>query len=303
MKIFTLLLVIGWSLFVRAQTNCPSIEKDISSTSWQSSSPGLNCRSECKKDEDCEIFKDSCGRMLVVNKKFHNEIQHFVSLPVACPDKIDDSLKATAVCGKNRCAVKFLSCAQEKDNRLSFVKKHYVSDCNSDADCSFISLASDECRYEYPVSARSDSEKNKETLAYLNFRVGKSCSKISSTSCDKNKINQCFVGQCLRVAKRIEFVSYLNLEGVAARPNLKSRTKPLITATAEEIKCSTSKDCTVTSGVCGQNLLSVNTKNYNFLKQRVAEFEKKIACPPSTKEKVSSSACSQGYCLFLKEHD
>lgn len=219
-------------------------------SSWLYTSSGLNCRSECKENNDCEGYKDSCGRMAIINKKFGSELVQYLNQPHECLGRVEDEVKQSAVCEKNRCELRVQSCAEEKTKRLNFVRKNYTADCVSDSDCSFVSLASDDCRLDFLVSSKSDLDKNKTTLDYLNFRVGRGCKSTFGKMCDKAKVNQFFVGKCLRLEKRIDYVNFLNLEGAALKPNFLSRTKPLVVGKIDEMTCSMSKDCQVVSGVC-----------------------------------------------------
>lgn len=291
------------NVHLSAQTNCPSLSSNLNFNSWSYSSPALQCRSECKMDQDCIALKDLCGRVAIVNKNHASEVESYLKQITSCDINVETESGVSTVCKEKRCHLQVKSCSQEKEKRESFLKRNYTDDCEKDSDCSYLSVPNESCMYEMPVSIKADVEKNKLTLQYLNYRVQLGCNKMSNKVCENAQLNQCFIGKCLRVSKRIDFVNYVNFEGVSGKINLKSRTKPLVAAKVTEISCQQSTDCQVLEGVCRQNLISVNKKFYESLKTRVVDFEKKVACPEIKPLKIVKSDCVQGFCVFTKEHD
>lgn len=287
---------------VYAQTNCPALDDKKNSESWQYESLAIHCRSECNLDTDCVIIKDHCGKMAIVNKNYSKEVLQTVEKIKECQFKIDANDQSLAKCEKKHCVLKTESCSLERQKRDDYVKANYTDYCEKNSDCSYLSLTNETCRQEHPVSVKNDFEKNKITLLYLNDRVSKSCSALSGQECGGNhKINQCFIGKCLRVSKEINYVNYVNLEGVENKLNFKSRTKPLVIAEIKQLACVKSEDCWVVNGVCKQNFLSVNKDYAEVLKRKVNEFEKNVSCPQVANLIPVKSDCVQGFCVFVRE--
>lgn len=286
---------------VQAQSNCPPFEEQKTTENWGYHSPAVHCRAECKTNNDCVVIKDLCGKMAIVNKNYSAEVKQAFQMIKECSSKVDIQDVATAVCENKYCKLKTESCEHEKAQRDDFVKKSFSDHCEKDVDCSYLSLAGQACRQEQPVSVKNDFEKNRLTFSYLNDRVVQSCKTQSGKACNNLLVNQCFIGKCLRVSQKVDFVNYVNAEGVVAKLNLKSRTKPLVVADVNQIMCSKNEDCQTIYGVCQQNILSVNRDSLEVLRKKVIDLEKNVACPSVKKPSMIKANCLQGYCVFDKE--
>lgn len=287
-----------------SSVSCPDWKSEHSNLlGWRWRGQALECRSTCVQDQDCVTLQDACGRVLIVNKKYHQEVVLFSKGSSKDDCKSQMNLLGTELptCRRGQCELQTISCEEAKRLQKEYVEKNFPQECRRDHDCSFLEIVGSNCLEKFPVSNQVNIDPHQLNLSYIQDRILQSCGRLPQLTCDKSKLNQCFAGKCLRVEKRIERVNFLNLEGAEAKPNAGSRTLPPAAAILSELRCSENSQCQTVFGVCRQSLLSVNKGNADKLRAKISSLEGNLACPPLNVKKgkgMPQSRCIDGLCLF-----
>lgn len=284
--------------------SCPEWKADLSNLlGWRLRGPALECRSTCVHDQDCVILRGACGRVLIVNKKFQQDVALFSqgSSKDDCRSQMSLLGAEPPTCRRGFCELQTITCEQAKKVQREYLEKNFRRDCRRDQDCSFLEITGSNCLEKFSVNNQSGVEAHQLNLTYIQDRILQSCGSLPKLSCEKSKLNQCFTGTCIRVEKRIERVNFLSLEGAEAKPNQGSRTLPPVAADFNELSCSENNQCQTVLGVCGQSLLSVNKRNADKLRAKILFLEGNLACPSLNFKKsqgMSQTRCIEGLCLF-----
>ena len=289
-----------FSVGFAASILCPVWKNEVKNFRAEIANPALDCRATCKNTTECIVQADPCGRRYTINKEYSSEMKEAVGkLNVSdCPSQIKLPLDEKAECVKHKCQIQHLDCKSALAKSDEFFKTNFRQQCKFDRECSFVLKPNEKCVEYLPVNSVQNELINAAELSYVKDKVIQSCLKGQPVYCPKKNTSQCFANQCIQVDQKIPFVSYLNFEGVKGIANFKSRTEPIKVPALTEIKCQKKSDCEVVVGVCSQYAVTLNKIHVADFKEKIKEFEVKVACPVSSKLNIPSPECFSNFCVF-----
>lgn len=306
MKIFSFVSTVLFSISLFAQTgkdvSCPEWKGDQVKNQWRLNNSALLCRSQCQTAADCSITKDSCGRVLIYNKVYSEELKTILKQgdTVACENKFEGHGDIKLECKNQKCSPVFEDCQAGKKRLKSFIAEKMTATCDKDSDCTFFLAASESCAQRIPVNRTVEISRIQLNLDYLRESVLTSCGQRQIKECDPMEKPFCAAKECIMLKEKPKFKNFVNLEGKDYLPNFKSNTTPLKLPPGSHSKCLNDADCVDAIGVCSQYIVSLNKVYLTTFNDEVSKVSKSIACPviPS-KLNSPKSKCFKNFCSFV----
>lgn len=285
---------------VFGQNKCPSIKVDEAGSSWRIQNSAVECRSVCNSNSDCTVVKDKCGRMIFANKAYKDEIESFLNgSSFSCMNRVETIDTVDTVCERKRCVPTYKSCEAQIKKQTEFLNKKLSTECSSDADCTFTLAPDEKCIHRVPLGRVSDLSKSTLDLMYLRDSIIGACNLKNVKECNSAEKSYCVSNECIVFQEKPPFKNFVNLEGPSYSPNFASNTIPLKMPRASFSKCSQDIECTETTGVCSQYIVSINKKYLESFKNDIEKVEKSIACPVAKKIQIPKSRCFKQFCSFV----
>lgn len=279
---------------------CPDFTSGAVQNTWMLNSSALSCRSYCESDTDCLVTQDSCGRKLFANKVYLTEIETFLKQgSYSCQNHLEVASDVKSVCQKKRCAPAYKSCEAETKKQSNYIAAKVDTSCNTDADCTFFLAPNSKCARRFPSSKTFNITRSELDLGYLRDAVLNSCKDTKIKECDASEKAYCLSKECLVFKERPPFKNFVNLEGLQYKANFQSNTTPLKMPPASSSKCQKDSDCIEVVGVCGQYIVSLNTKFETSFKSEIQKAGANIACPVAGKIEIPKSRCFKEFCSFV----
>lgn len=280
---------------------CPDWDAKNTKNTWQIENEALSCRADCTKKQDCTSSLDPCGRILVYQKAYSDQIKLFLkqSPNYECSVRFDFGANLSLDCRNSKCETGFGMCEQERKKLNEYTTTHISTKCSTDADCTFFLSPEETCARRLPSSTASDFQNHQLNISYLRQAVLRSCKMKNLQECDSTEKSYCLLNQCTVLPEKPKYKNFLNLEGPKFVPNYQSNTIPLKMPPLSQSKCNSDQECSEILGICSQYILTVNKKFSVVFKSEMEKKEKSFACANTPKIQIPKSKCVKKFCSFV----